>query len=674
MAVVGEPKGAPGAAKAVFLSYSRDDRTAALPVIELIEKAGFSVWWDGLLTGGERFSQTTEAALEGARAVVVLWSKTSNASHWVHDEATRGRDRGVLVPLSLDGSEPPLGFRQFQTIDISKARLRRGDAVADAVVRAVAAVVGPIPMPATGTAPAQAATTGPATGTTVGPAGATIAIAAPAINRRLLFGGGAAVLALAGGAAAWQGGFFAGSSTDANSVAVLPFDNISGDPQQGYFSDGLSAEVRAELSRNPLLRVAAQASSNKFRDSPDDAKAISGTLGVAYLLDGNVRRAGDMVRISAELIDGRTGFSQWSQSFDRPLADVFAVQAEIASAVTAALSDQLVKRQQGSGAGDTRRDGGTGNVAAYDAYLRGRDLYEKGLNEASDRAALAHFDEAIAADPRYALAHAARARTLTAIGNQYTQGAYRIAAYAAAVAAARRALALSPQSADSHLALGIALFNGSLDIRGARAPFDQAYALGRGDAEVLSRYALFNARIGRFDLARTIMARAATLDPLNANTLRLVGEVEFSAGRYAEAIAAIQRALAINPRLAVANATIGASQLQLGDIKAAEASFRAEPNSLFSLPGLAIILQRTGRKAEAETALATLVAQHGDNSLYQQAQVLAQWGDTTTALARLAQARRQRDAGLALLRNDPMLAPLRAKPEFIALSNSLGFV
>jgi TolB-like protein/tetratricopeptide (TPR) repeat protein len=643
-----KPKQVPDGPASVFVSYSRDDRKAALPIIELLEQAGFTVWWDGLLTGGERFSLATEAALEAARVVVVLWSRTSTASHWVHDEATRGRDRRVLVPLSLDGSEAPLGFRQFQTIDISKAKLKRGDVVADAVIKAVTALHDAAPVVRAPTPP----------------------VAARGIDRRLLLGGGGAVLGLAAGGA-WWAGLFNGSGAMANSVAVLPFDNLGGDPQQSYFSDGLAAEVRGELARNPLLRVAAQASSNKFRDSSDDARAISRALGVTYLLDGNVRRAGDTLRISAELIDGSSGFSQWSQSFDRPLADVFAVQDEIAGAVTAALSAQMVRKQAGDS--DASRTGGTGNVAAYDAYLRGRDLYQKGIDESSDRAALARFDEAIAADPRYALAHAARARALTVIGNQYSQGAARISAYDDALAAARRAVALGPDSAEASLALGIILFNGKLDCRGARAPFERAEALGGGDADVLSRTALFNARTGRFDTARNTMARAAALDPLNANTLRLVGEVEFSAGRHAEAIAAINRALAINPRLAVAHSTIGASQLQLGDIGAAERSFRAESNSLFALPGIAIICARTGRKPEAQAALARLIADHGDNGLYQQAQVLAQWGDSSAALTRLAEARQVRDAGLALLRNDPMLAPLRSKPAFIALSKSLGF-
>ena len=133
----GQATGAGGKPTTVFVSYSRADQKRALPVIELLERAGFAVWWDGLIEGGERFSRTTATALDTARAVVVLWSQTSADSHWVHDEATSGRDRGVLVPLSLDGTEPPLGFRQFQFIDVSKGRLR---AESDRIVRAVAAL------------------------------------------------------------------------------------------------------------------------------------------------------------------------------------------------------------------------------------------------------------------------------------------------------------------------------------------------------------------------------------------------------------------------------------------------------------------------------------------------------------------------------------------------------
>ncbi|MFN5904152.1 MAG: toll/interleukin-1 receptor domain-containing protein, partial [Novosphingobium sp.] len=131
---------APLAQTSVFFSYSRADRARALPIIRLIEAAGFATWWDGLLEGGERYSQATAEALDRARAVVVLWSVNSVASHWVHDEATRGRDRGLLVPIALDGTEPPLGFGQFQVIDLARAKMMADDPQIVKLLRAVSAL------------------------------------------------------------------------------------------------------------------------------------------------------------------------------------------------------------------------------------------------------------------------------------------------------------------------------------------------------------------------------------------------------------------------------------------------------------------------------------------------------------------------------------------------------
>lgn len=638
-------------ATTIFVSYSRDDRARALPVIHLLEAAGYSVWWDGLLEAGERFSQTTEHALETARAVVVLWSKTSLGSHWVHDEATSGRDRKCLVPLSLDGAQPPLGFRQFQVIDISKAHMKIGDPTADAVLRAVAALHNAPPSPL----PKQK----------------------PSPNRRALLIGGATLVAAGGAAIAWrarppEAEVAKVPTLAAASVAVLPFANLGADAEQSYFSEGLAAEVRAELARNPRLQVAAQASSNRFRTRAEDARTMASQLGVAFLLDGNVRRAGDTVRIAAELVDGRSGFSKWSESFERPMADVFAVQDEIAAAVAAALSAELADTAtpQSSAA---RPIGGTSNVMAYDAYLRGRDLFALGTDESTDRAALARFDEALRLDADYGAAHAARSRNLAVIANQHAQASERPAIYAQAITAATRAVAVAPQLADAHSALGFAQFNGNLDARAARAPFDRSAALGQGDADVLSRFALFSARTGRFDEARKAITRATTLDPLNARAFRLAGEVEYTARNYAAAIAPIEKALTLNPKMGVARAAIGFARLGQNDLAAAQTAFESEPNSLFGLTGLAVTLHRLGQRAKAEQALADLVKEHGDKALYQQAQVLASWGDAPRAIAMLTRARAERDAGLVYLRNDPLLDPIRKVPGFSDLLTSIGF-
>ncbi len=631
----------------VFLSYSRDDQKRALPIIQLLEDAGFSVWWDGLIEGGARFSRTTEDALERAKAIVVLWSATSNNSHWVQDEATRGRDRRCLVPLSIDGSEAPLGFRQFQVIDARPAKVKPTTAEMQNLISAVAALHGDterlhIPVRATH----------------------------PAIDRRqMLIGGGVLGVAALGGAA-WLTGLIGGKTVAAASVAVLPFVNLSGDPQQAYFSDGLAAEIRSELTRNVLLQVAAQTSSNSFRDNKTDVKNIMRQLRVAYLLEGDVRREDDKVKISTRLIDG-SGFEKWSDTFDRKITSIFEVQSEIAGAIVTELSAQIGNTTAG-GKPDIAKTGGTNSVAAFDAYLRGKDLFEAGASEASDRLALAKFDEAIAADPKYAAAYAARSRSVAVLANQY--GGDLKAQYAQAVAAAQQAVALAPKYAEAYSSLGFALAYGQMKLKAAREPYETSLKLGGGDADILSRYAIFQARLKRFGPANDTIARSLALDPLNARTLRTIGSIHYAAGDYPEALDALKRALALNPKLGAAKAIIGGVQYMMGDIDGAEASYVAEKNRLFGLAGIAMVEQRKGNRQKAQQALDQMIAENGANSLYQQAQIYAQWGEAAKSVKALLDARAAGDSGLIQIYYDPLLTPVRGEPEFSRLLKDIGFV
>ncbi len=622
----------------MFISYARKNERQAQALVRAIEAEGHEVWWDALIQGGEGFAERIAAALERASVVIVLWSEAAIASNWVRDEAQIGADRGRLVPVSLDGSLPPLGFRQFQTIAFDGGRteaIRR-------IVDAMAAFAG---------AP-QA--TRPAAG------------AARVPGRRAVILGGAALVAAGGAGAAWRLGYF--GTAAARSIAVLPFDNIGGDPAKAYFADGVAAEIRAQLARDPQLMVAANTSSDAAGKGHADARAIAAKLNVAYLLGGNVRRAGDRVRVTAELVAGETGFTTWSDTFDRPAADVFAVQDEIAGAVVAAMNARLF----GRGGAASTKVGGTGNLAAYDAYLRGRSLYEQAAGEATDRAALQAFDQAISADPNYASAYAARSRTLTVIANQYAQGAARRDSYDQAIVAARKAVDLAPASAPAQSALGFALFYGHIDQRAAEAPFQLSAKLGSGDADVLGRYALFLTRTGRFAPARAALARARALDPLNARIAWMRAELEVDARRFADAIPLAVAALGLNPTMSAAHATIGAARLLMSDLAGAEAAYRQEPSSLFGTAGLAIVLKRLRRDGEAEAQLAALEHAHGDNGLYQQAQVHAQWGDAAAALVALNKARDTGDAGLTHLRTDPLLDPIRREGEFVTLQRTLG--
>ncbi|MCL6741464.1 TIR domain-containing protein [Sphingomonas sp. RB56-2] len=629
----------------VFVSYCRSDERAATAIIDLLDRAGFHVWWDGLIPGGERFGTLISKALEGARAVVVLWSRQSVESAWVQDEASWARDRHRLVPLSLDGCEPPLGFRQFQCIDISRGGPKAGNPAMQRALRAITDIMGRDPVE-------------------VGPVSRL-----PRINRRSALAAGAAVAVVGGGFAAWRT-LIAPGKADANSIAVLPFENLSGDPRQQYLSDGLAAELRSRLSRNSLLSVVGQASSNAFRDRDENAPAIARKLRVANVLDGNIRAAGGQLRIGVELIDGKSGFSKWSRTFDRPMANLLDLQSEVADAVGSALAAQLGS----AGKEPTERSGGTTSVAAFDSYLRGKELFDSQRDEASDRAALGEFTNAIGHDPDYAAAHAARSRALAVIANQYAQAGERRRLYGQAVDEARLAIANAGQFPEGHAALGYALFYGMLDIGAADGPYRRALELGGGSAEVQSLCALYRARRRQFDQATAAIERAQALDPLNPSLFKTQGRIRFASGDYTGAIVAARRALELNPKLGGVHGDIGNAQLMLGQIDNAAREFGAEGVALLAIPGRAIVAIRRKDMAVAARELELLRREEGDNGLYQQAQILAQWGKRSEALDVLMHALSVGDSGLVYLASDPFLLSLHGDERFKSLLRQLHFV
>lgn len=643
-----EPGEQAGAARSVFVSYARADRRHAVRIVHLLERAGYNVWWDGLLEVGERFSEITERALESAQAVIVLWSQTSVASHWVQDEAGRGRDRRRLIPISIDGSMPPLGFRQFQVIDVSRARLKPGSREAQQIFYAVDQFLGnaedlPRPPP--------------------------VGLNKPRVNRRaLLVGGTAAVAVLGGGALTLSEGWLTGKP-ESGSIAVLPFANLSGDPKQDYFSDGLAEELRATLSQDPQLAVAAQTSSNAFRGREVDAVTIANRLKVADILDGSVRRSGGDMRIIVQLIDGSQGFEKWTRTFERKVSDIFKVQTEIAYLV----ADALVKRLSAEAGNGMRRIGGTDNAAAYDAYLQGKAAYEKASSEAEDRKALALFDKAVELDTDYAVAHAARSTSLTVIANAYSSGSELEALYDRAIAAARKALQIAPDLPEANVALGFVLFNGRLDAQAAKEPYEHSFQVGFGNARVLAAYASYAAHIGEFSAARQAIERAEQLDPLNAAVFRTAGTAAYEARDFEEASRGMEMALSLDPSLANVHSTLGNIAVLKGDLAGARAQFQREPRRIDQVTGLAIVSARGGESVGGDAAFSDLVDQLGDNSLYQQAEVAAQRGDTGGAIGLLERAYQAGDSGLVLSRNDPMLDPLRGQRRFTALLQKMGF-
>lgn len=635
-----EPGSEAEAAQTVlFLSYARDDRVRAEKLASALRSHGFEVWWDALIEGGAQFASTISEALDKADAVLVLWSANSIESDWVRDEAATGRDRHRLVPLSLDGSKPPLGFRQYQAINLSRWRGREDAREIAAIIRAVG-TVSHAPMPKV--------------------------VRQKGISRRTMIGAGAGAGALvAAGGVTWavKEGVLGGGEAH-NSIAVLPFKDLGADKEQAYFAEGLTEEVRASLRRIAGLKVLAATSSEAASEEKADAKTIARKLDVAWLLEGSAQLAADKVRIAVNLTDGDTGFSQWSTKVDRKLTDIFALQSEIAALVARAMSITIVPAEAPKG--------GTKNVEAYEHFLRGRALFNLGKDEPTDRAALAQYDAAIGIDPQFARAHAARSRVIAAIAVEYAPASQLKLLYDDAIRAAQRAIDIAPDLAEAQLAMGFALFTGRLDVARARPFYDRAHALAHGNADILLLFALYCSRAGRAEHGQMAIAEALALDPLNARTHRASGSIEYAARNYRAALAPLARALELNPNLSNAHSLVGYSKMMLGDLPGAAKAFEAEPHDIFRLSGLAIAKRRMGNEAAARRYFDQLVSEAGDAALYQQAQVLAQWGRKDEAIAALEKAHTVGDSGLIYFATDPLLDPLRKEPGFARLGREMA--
>ncbi len=634
----------------VFISYKKEDRPRVRRLVDALTAEGLSVWWDIQIEGGTAWRDAIQAQLDSAACVVVVWSRDAVGpeGHFVQDEAGRADRRGVYLPVTIDTVTPPLGFGHKQTISLVGWRGDRRDArfldVLDAVRNLVAASEG-APTPAPVPRPRSRRWASPALAIAVAMAAA-LGVATIAIGPARLCS------ATRLSCPAW----LTQARAPPNSVAVLPFANLSGDASQDYFSDGLSEEMLGQLAQIPGLRVVARTSSFKFRGDKEDSRTVAAKLGVAYILDGSVRRDGDLIRVSAQLVDARTGFERWSQTYDRSFKDIFTVQSDIAKAVAGALSVRLGGAELGRGSAT--------NPEAYDDYLRGRRLADPSGDEASHRAALAKFDAAIAADSGFGAAYAARAETLLVIANRFTQTKDLRAIFDKAIASARRAVDLAPHLPEAHVALGDGLLYGARDFHAAKLAYEQALAVGGGgSSDVLVAYGQFQCEIGDATAGLIALQKAVTLDPLNAGAYRALGIALLDGGQYQQAISAFRRAIELSPGIASAHGGIGDALIMLGRPSEAQSEFALEPIEWHRLTGEAIALRRLGDQAGARNALERLISNWGDDN-YQTAQIYAQWGEPDAAFAALDGALRAGDPGVEELRVDPLMTPLRADPRF----------
>jgi TolB-like protein len=455
----------------------------------------------------------------------------------------------------------------------------------------------------------------------------------------------------------------------AHSIAVLPFVNMSGDKEQEYFSDGLTEELLNSLSRINELQVAGRTSSFYFKGKDVDLGTVARKLNVGAVLEGSVRRSARTVRITAQLINAATGFHLWSDTYDRDLGDVLKLQTEVANAVASALKVTLL--------GDVAakiESGGTRDSAAFDAYLRASKALSAGADEEQAvRTAIAAYTEAIGLDPNYALAFARRSRALTGYTSEFANGPDRREGFDRAEADARKAITLAPALVEGHVALASLFENGFLDFARANEEYERAASLAPGDAFLATEYGRFAVWMGRFDAGLAISRRAVVLDPLNPVSLSHLGQALFFARRYDESIAAFQHMLTLVPDAQEANALAGTVYYALGNFQSARSSCEIKRDYWSSRVCLAVTYDKLGRHADAAVELAKMKASSGDAGAYQYAQIYAQWGKASQALAWLERAMRLRDPGLIYLKTDPFMDPLRREPRFQAAERALKF-
>ena len=456
------------------------------------------------------------------------------------------------------------------------------------------------------------------------------------------------------------------SELQGNSIAVLPFVNLSEDPANEYFSEGVSEEILNVLTQVKRFKVVGRTSSFAFKDRNKDLREIGTALNVTHLLEGSVRKADSRVRVTAQLIKADDGFHVWSHTFERQLDDIFAVQDEIATAVTRALKVKLLGEPEG-----TQDVGGTNDTTAYQAYLLGIHYRNRGALKDTVQRAQAALERAVASDPGYARAWAALAFTwIDKVWNGYTthgEGVRQINA------AATRAIELAPNLADGHLALGLLLDIDHLDARNALDTIGTALQLNPGNVRILVQYARLNSHNLRHDIAIAAARKAVQLDPVSVYASHILGHALYFARRYEEAILALRHTLELDPHYPKPHYFISMSLHWLGDTEAALKEIKDEPLSWMRHTALTTILHRRGRTREAQAQFAKLVKLgETENNFIQQADVHAQLGDTEQAMKCLHLALGQGDPGLTQLLVDPFLDPLREDPRFVALLGKVG--
>src|SRR6478752_912242 len=449
-------------------------------------------------------------------------------------------------------------------------------------------------------------------------------------------------------------------------IAVLPFENLSNDGEDAYFAEGMQDEILARLSKIADLKVISRTSTQKYKSAPDNLREIAKQLGVGNVLEGSVQKSGDAVRVNVQLINALNDAHLWGDVYERKLTDIFAVESDIAKTIADTLQAKLTGAEKQLIAAQPTTD-----LTAYELYLKGRSLWSKRGGE-NLRQAIGFYEQAIARDPKYALAYTGLAEAYVLLP-AYTATAPQDA-YPTGKAAALKALQLDEKLAEAHTALGSLLCNGDLDMAGSISEFQRAIALNPNYATAHHWYGNGPLlALGRFDEAIAESKRAIELDPLSPIINADLGQVLYTARRYDEAIAQLRKTLEIDPTFYYAHYNLGMALQLKGDVPAAIAEYtKAQQLSddLFVQVLLAAAKAQSGDKDAAIQMLAELeeLSQHRYVPEYPRTLLYLSLGNRDEAIRRLEQAIADHESlTITMIKADPKLDRLRGDPRFEAL-------